>query len=87
MKSSILRNVLFASLGFGLTIGLVFPFFADLFVTWKPGMYGWFSVSALLAGATVGETLGQTTACDDACVDLAGQSAALHEQVARFRVA
>jgi len=54
MKPSILRNVLFASLGFGLAIGLVFPFFADLFVVWKPGMYGWFTVSALAAGATVG---------------------------------
>jgi methyl-accepting chemotaxis protein len=54
MKPSILRNVLFASLGFGLAIGLVFPFFADLFVTWKPGMYVWFTVSALAAGATVG---------------------------------
>jgi len=54
MKPSILRNVLLASLGFGLAIGLVFPFFADVFVTWKPGMYGWFTVSALAAGATVG---------------------------------
>jgi methyl-accepting chemotaxis protein len=54
MKPSILRNVLLASLGFGLAIGLVFPFFADLFVTWKPGMYGWFTLSALAAGATVG---------------------------------
>lgn len=54
MKTSILRNVLFASLGFGLLIGLIFPFFADLFVIWKPGMYVWFSVSALAAGATVG---------------------------------
>ena len=54
MKTSILRNVLFASLGFGLVIGLIFPFFADLFVTWKPGMYIWFSISALAAGATVG---------------------------------
>jgi methyl-accepting chemotaxis protein len=54
MRPSVLRNVLFASLGFGLAIGLVFPFFADLFVTWKPGMYGWFSVAALAAGASVG---------------------------------
>jgi len=54
MKPSILRNLLLASLGFGLAIGLVFPFFADLFVIWKPGMYGWFSLAALIAGATVG---------------------------------
>jgi methyl-accepting chemotaxis protein len=54
MKPSILRNVLLASLGFGLAIGLIFPFFADLFVVWKPGMHGWFTASALAAGATVG---------------------------------
>jgi methyl-accepting chemotaxis protein len=54
MRPSVLRNVLFASLGFGLAIGFIFPFFADLFVTWKPGMYGWFSVAALAAGASVG---------------------------------
>jgi methyl-accepting chemotaxis protein len=54
MKPSILRNLLLASLGFGLSIGLVFPLFADLFVIWKPGMYLWFSLAALVAGATVG---------------------------------
>jgi len=54
MKPSILRNLLLASLGFGVAVGLVFPLFADLFVTWKPGMYGWFSLAALVAGATVG---------------------------------
>ena len=54
MKPSILRSLLLASLGFGLAVGLIFPLFADLFVTWKPGMYGWFSAVALLAGATVG---------------------------------
>jgi methyl-accepting chemotaxis protein len=54
MKPSILRNLLLTSLGFGLAVGLIFPLFADLFVTWKPGMYGWFSAAALAAGATVG---------------------------------
>jgi methyl-accepting chemotaxis protein len=54
MKPSILRNLLLASLGFGLAVGVIFPLFADLFVTWKPGMYAWFSVAALVAGATVG---------------------------------
>jgi methyl-accepting chemotaxis protein len=54
MKQSVLRQLLLASLGFGLVIGFIFPFFADLFVTWKPGMYLWFSLSALAAGAVVG---------------------------------
>jgi methyl-accepting chemotaxis protein len=54
MKPSILRNLLLASLGFGLAVGLIFPWFADLFVTWKPGMFGWFMIAALVAGATVG---------------------------------
>lgn len=42
------------SLAFGLVIGVVFPFWADLFVTWKEGMHGWFFASALVAGAVVG---------------------------------
>lgn len=54
MKPSVLRTLLFASLAFGLSIGVVFPFFADFFVTWKPGMYGWFFASALVAGLLVG---------------------------------
>ena len=54
MKPSILRKLLLTSLAFGLAIGLIFPFWADLFVTWKEGMYGWFFASALVAGAVVG---------------------------------
>lgn len=54
MKPSILRRLLFAFLAFGLGMGAVFPFFANFFVEWKPGMFGWFVVAALLAGVTVG---------------------------------
>jgi methyl-accepting chemotaxis protein len=54
MKPSILKTLLIASLAFGLGIGFIFPFFADFFVNWKPGMYGWFFVSAMIAGAMVG---------------------------------
>ena len=54
MKPSVLKNLLFASLAFGLLIGFIFPFFADFFVVWKPGLYGWFFASALAAGALVG---------------------------------
>ncbi len=54
MKPSVLKTLLLSSLAFGLTIGLIFPFFADFFVNWKEGMYGWFFASALLAGLMVG---------------------------------
>jgi methyl-accepting chemotaxis protein len=54
MKPSILRRLLFAFLFFGLGMGAVFPFFANFFVEWKPGMFGWFVVAALAAGMSVG---------------------------------
>jgi len=54
MKPSVLRQLLFASLAFGLTIGLIFPFYANFFVTWKEGMYGWFFASCLVAGSLSG---------------------------------
>ena len=54
MKPSVLKTLLFASLAFGLTIGLIFPFFADFFVIWKDGMYAWFFGSAVAAGLIVG---------------------------------
>ena len=54
MKPSVLRTLLFAFLAFGLAIGLIFPFYANIFVTWKEGMYGWFFASCLVAGAVIG---------------------------------
>lgn len=54
MKHSILRNLLLSFIGLGIVMGLIFPFFASFFVEWKPGMWIWFSISALGAGATVG---------------------------------
>lgn len=54
MKPSILRNLLFAFLGFGILMGIVFPFYASLFVDYKEGMYGWFVVGCLVAGVTIG---------------------------------
>jgi methyl-accepting chemotaxis protein len=54
MKPSILRNLLLASIGFGLLMGVLFPFFAGFFVEWKEGMFGWFTAGALVAGAVVG---------------------------------
>ena len=54
MSHSILRNLLIAFLGFGLSMGIVFPFFAEFFVEFKPGMYGWFFAGCLVAGAIIG---------------------------------
>ncbi len=54
MKPSVLKTLLLASLAFGLTIGLIFPFYAGMFVTWKEGMYGWFFASCLVAGSMIG---------------------------------
>jgi methyl-accepting chemotaxis protein len=56
MRPSILRNLLLSFLALGLVMGAVFPFFASLFVEWKPGMLAWFVVSALAAGVILGLT-------------------------------
>ena len=54
MKPSILRNLLIAFIGFGLLMGIIFPFYAALFVDYKEGMYGWFVIGCLVAGVTIG---------------------------------
>ncbi|MFW2373091.1 MAG: methyl-accepting chemotaxis protein [Gammaproteobacteria bacterium] len=54
MKSSILRNILLAFLGFGICMGLIFPFYAGFFVDFKQGMYIWFAIGCLVAGITMG---------------------------------
>jgi len=54
MKSSILRNILLAFLGFGIMMGIIFPFFANFFVDYKEGLHGWFVVSCLVAGVIIG---------------------------------
>ncbi len=51
---SILRILLLSFLAFGLGMGTVFPFYASFFVEWKPGLFHWFSLGCLLAGAIVG---------------------------------
>jgi methyl-accepting chemotaxis protein len=38
MQSSILRNLLYSFLAFGLGMGLVFSVYAQFFVDWKEGM-------------------------------------------------
>jgi len=54
MKSSLLRNLLLSFLSFGLIVALIFPFYADFFVEWKPGMLPWFVVGCVIAGLVIG---------------------------------
>ncbi len=54
MKPSILRTLLLSFLGFGVAVAAVFPFYADFFVLWKPGMLPWFVVGCLVAGLVIG---------------------------------
>jgi methyl-accepting chemotaxis protein len=51
---SILRNLLLSYLGFGLAVALIFPFYANIFVDWKPGMLPWFVAGCLVAGLSIG---------------------------------
>ena len=53
-QPSILRQLKYSFLGFGLTMGIVFPFYANFFVDWKQGMLLWFTLGCLVAGITIG---------------------------------
>ena len=53
-NSSILKQLKYSFLGFGLTMGLVFPLYANFFVEWKQGMLLWFSLGCIVAGITIG---------------------------------
>jgi len=52
--SSILRQLLLSFLGFGLLVALIFPFYASVFVEWKPGMLPWFVAGCIVAGISIG---------------------------------
>ena len=54
MQKSILRRLLLAIFFFGILMGAVFPFFAQLFVDIRPGMLVWFFASCLAAGVALG---------------------------------
>ncbi|MEO5342447.1 MAG: methyl-accepting chemotaxis protein [Gammaproteobacteria bacterium SHHR-1] len=54
MKPSILRNLNLSFLAFGLSMGLVFPVYAQFFVQWKEGMFIWFMLGCVVAGVTIG---------------------------------
>lgn len=53
-QPSILRRLFLSFMGFGITMGVIFPFYAQFFVEWKPGMYVWFAIGCLVAGGTIG---------------------------------
>lgn len=52
--TSILRQIKYSFLGFGLAMGLVFPVYANFFVNWKEGMFLWFFLGCIIAGITIG---------------------------------
>jgi len=54
MQPSILRRLIFSYLGFGLVVAAIFPFYANFFVAWKPGMRVWFVFGCLVAGLLMG---------------------------------
>jgi methyl-accepting chemotaxis protein len=54
MKPSLLRNLLISFLAFGLGVALIFPFYANFFVEWKPGMLVWFVLGCVVAGLVIG---------------------------------
>ena len=52
--NSILKQIKYSFLGFGLAMGLIFPFYASFFVEWKPGRLVWFCLGCIVAGITIG---------------------------------
>lgn len=52
--TSILKQLKFSFLGFGILMGLVFPFYASIFVNWKEGMLVWFCIGCIVAGISIG---------------------------------
>lgn len=53
-EASILKQLKYSFLGFGLLMGLVFPVYASFFVDWKEGMLLWFCMGCIAAGITIG---------------------------------
>jgi methyl-accepting chemotaxis protein len=49
-----MKKYFFSFICLGFIVGLIFPFYANLFVTWKPGMYNYFFASCIAAGLIIG---------------------------------
>lgn len=54
MTRSILTKLLYAFIGLGLCMGMIFPFYAGFFVDFKQGLFGWFVLGCLAAGGIIG---------------------------------
>jgi len=52
--TSILKQLKYSFLGFGLMMGLVFPLYVNFFVNWKEGMLLWFCLGCIVAGIMIG---------------------------------
>ncbi|OGG94050.1 MAG: hypothetical protein A2527_09355 [Candidatus Lambdaproteobacteria bacterium RIFOXYD2_FULL_50_16] len=53
---SILAKMNIAMLGLGVFMGVIFPFYAQFFVTWQEGRKLWFDIGCILAGSVIGLT-------------------------------
>ena len=53
-KLGILQKLFLSFVGFGLAVAIVFPFYAEFFVDWKPGLYSWFVIGCVVAGVSIG---------------------------------
>lgn len=51
---SILNRLRTSFISFGLMMGFIFPLYAQFFVEWKNGMFIWFMLGCLVAGAAIG---------------------------------
>lgn len=49
-----MKKYFLAFISLGVTVGTIFPFYANLFVHWKDGMLPYFAVSCVLAGTMIG---------------------------------
>lgn len=54
LSQSVLKQLFVSFLGFGLSVAIIFPFYAAFFVEWKPGMLPWFVVGCVVAGLSIG---------------------------------
>ena len=50
----VLRKLRWGMMAFGIAMGLVFPVYAQFFVTFNPGMFPWFVAGCIVAGIVVG---------------------------------